>query len=537
MNMSHRNPFIAHALPRRDAQPHLSHRCLSALLLATVAFSGLLCSCRSNRVVSVTYTDSSVRADLPNLKSQSADLLTPGQIFVQFKSGASSSDKRRVNKKFGEALIAAIRGLKPSSGETVRLASTSPGDMETVWFKGSSSSRWVDLVNNRLPVSASWKNLAAVRDDPSVSFAQPNYQYQLTDTADDDFYMKGRLWNLYGDGHPLVGQNSSQYGTEVEKAWKNGHTGSDSVYVAVLDTGADETHTDLGGNLDMQDAADYIRDAEADPNVAPLVNVDEVGHGTHIAGIIGALGDNKIGIVGINWHIRIIPFKVAGQDRVVSTGAAVNALEQVVKLKQMGKNIVAVNLSWAAYAPTGADGKPALDLALFRAIKDAGRAGILCVAAAKNDGSDNDGKPAYPASFDTTRDLGDGSPVLDFDSVVSVAALAPNGTLADFSNFGSDSVHIAAPGVNIISTVPRQNMYFSSANTPIIKSTDGSTYAALTGTSMAAPHVTGAVALYFASHPGATAKDARDAILNNAKPDPALVGKVQNSRRLDLASF
>jgi len=379
--------------------------------------------------------------------------------------------------------------------------------------------------------------LAVLRQIPTVKLVQRNYHYRLADTSNDYSYQQGKLWNVYGDGVPAaIGPTVSAYGTGVEKAWANGHLGSSDVYVAVLDTGVDATHPDLIDNLDLQDAHDYIRSA-GNPIEAPFVNQDEMGHGTHIAGIIGAVGHNQIGIAGINWHVKIIPLKVAAGNGKVDTAKASKALEDLIELKRKGKNIIAANLSWDAY-PDPDGGEP--DLKLSRDIKAAGEAGILCVIAAMNAapgqlGSDNDVKPAYPANFDTaTND--DGMPAASFDSVITVAALGTDGNLAKFSNYGRHSVHIAAPGVSIISTVPARNRFFD-LGYPKITSPDGSTYTSLEGTSMAAPHVTGAAALYLASHPGASAQQVREAILHAVKAVNALKNKVATGGRLDLSNF
>lgn len=516
--------------------------CVVACLLAAVG------SWKKGRGSPQAYSPQ--RADAPVLRNASRAVQN-NEILVEYKPGATAEDKERVHNLvvggFRNAVsklnngkdILALDSITAPSVTEIHRAFDRTGDQVMMTFNEGAHGNLshTDFMNRIQSISTDSlsEELAAIKKDPSVSSAQPNYYYQLSQVVNDDLYKQGLLWNLYGDQLPVrIGPVVSPFGTGVEKAWANHHTGSNDVYIAVLDTGVDSTHNDLLVNVDTQDAQDYIRDG-TNPLEAGLVGKDEVGHGTHIAGIIGALGNNDIGIVGINWNVRVIPFKVAAGDGKVSSAAAIKAFDRILELKQQGKNIVAANLSWDAYAEMDANGKPILDLALLRRIKTAGAAGVLTVAAAKNDGTNNDVKPAYPASFDT-RDTSDGTPALDFDSVISVAAIDSNGDLWSFSNFGPRSVHIAAPGVRIVSSVPANNYYFN-IGYPVIPSSDTSTYVSLDGTSMAAPHVAGAVALYVASHPGTSAKEARDAILNSAKTVAALKGKVATGGRLDLSGF
>jgi subtilisin family serine protease len=194
-----------------------------------------------------------------------------------------------------------------------------------------------------------------------------------------------------------------------------------------------------------------------------------------------------------------------------TTNRLVEAIRYFVRLKNRGANVVAINNSWGGFP---------YDVELLEAIKEAARSGILFIAAAGNDGNNNDEVPYYPASYDTRTDTSSkgGSAGVNYDSVISVAAIKRNGELAWFSGFGKISVDLGAPGVAISSTVP-----------------DG-IYEFRSGTSTAAPHVAGAAALYASAHCG-TAESIRAALLQAVIPTDSLCGKTATGGRLNVAGF
>jgi len=381
--------------------------------------------------------------------------------------------------------------------------------------------------------------IAKLRGKAGVKFVQKNWIYSLQQNVSNDTeYVDGALWGMFGDDLPVpIGPSptTSAFGTQAEKAWFKGHVGSRAVAVGIIDGGVQVDHPDLEANIwtnsgetgtdgNGQDKSTNGKDDDGDGlvddvngwdfahrkgNVYDAENSDD--HGTHVAGTIGATGGNDLGVVGLNWYVSIITAKVFGTTD-APTDRLVEAINFFVSLKERGVNVVAINNSW--------DGTP-YDQLLLEAIKQAARSGILFIAAAGNTGTDNDLAPVYPASYDTRKDTqaAGGTPGVNFNSVIAVAAIDRFGNLASFSNFGRTSVDIGAPGDEIISTIPPNSYDFFS------------------GTSQATPHITGAAALYASTHPAATAEDIRKALLESAIPTPSLQGKTVTGARLNVADF
>ncbi|MGD1025632.1 MAG: S8 family peptidase, partial [Candidatus Sulfotelmatobacter sp.] len=406
--------------------------------------------------------------------------------------------------------------------------------------------------------------IAKLSEDPNVLTAEPNYIIRKLDdhySANDDYYVRGRLWGVTTQGLVATdktpqqaprkkvndlphdpskleratantkakrggarnGSNKaaaaasnpceigaplrSSYTTHADQAWLAGHIGDKKVLVGVVDSGIQPSHPDLAANISKQIGKDF-----SNPDNEELFAKNEDPHGTHVAGIIAAVGGNKIGVAGMVWNATLVEAKFLGPDGSGDTASAIQAIKWLTYERTIkGQNIVAINASWAS---------PRKSPALLNAIKEAGKAKILLVAAAGNDHFDTDGKyKSYPADYDTARDTYDKAPALDYNSVISVAAIGEDGSLASFSNYGAYSVQIAAPGVDILSTWT------------------GSGYKCDSGTSMAAPFVTGAVALYASSHPQASAQEIRKAILSSVTPDPALAGKVASGGTLNVSTF
>lgn len=338
------------------------------------------------------------------------------------------------------------------------------------------------------------------RDDPDVEYAEPNYYRYATATPDDTFF--SRLWGLHNTGQ----QVNSTGGTpdadmDAPEAWDT-QTGSSTVVVAVLDTGADWDHEDLSANIwNNDDEAENGADSDGNGYTDDIRGWDFVNndndpdddhsgtyHGTHVSGTIGAEGDNGIGIAGVNWSVSVMPLKIldANGDGFVSD--EIDAMNYAVA---NGANIINASFSGGSYSQSEHD-----------AVNSARAAGVIFVAAAGNDGQDNDDIPAYPASY-------------DLDNIIAVVATDQTDHLAGFSNYGATSVDVAAPGVNIYSTKA------------------GDTYQYMSGTSMATPHVAGLAALIWADNAGLSHDQVRDRILNGVDVLPALTGKLLLAGRIN----
>jgi subtilisin family serine protease len=314
----------------------------------------------------------------------------------------------------------------------------------------------------------------------------------------------------YGEQYSLSGT----YGIRAPLAW-DVTRGSTNRIVAVIDSGVDFTHEDLQESLwsnpgeiagnglddDGNGYVDDIRGYDFGSDAGDSDPTDENGHGTHVAGIIAATGNNGLGVIGIAWNTAVIPVKCLDSQGNGYLSYLVNALDYVATLKDQGYPIVVVNMSLGTNESSDA---------LKRAVERVASRGILLVAAAGNNfGQNNDEVPSYPANTESS-------------SVISVAATTASGTLAGFSNYGPKTVDIAAPGANILSTVP-----------PLLK---GASYEFIDGTSMSAPIVSGVAALVAAANPDATAELIRDVILSTVTPLRSLKGKVVSGGLVDAYS-
>ena len=351
----------------------------------------------------------------------------------------------------------------------------------------------------------------------SVLYAEPNTVIQLDDPAPGDKTVDIDR-NTYDAGTPNdpqfadqwalnnLGQNGGKANADIGalKAWVKTQ-GSKDVVVAVLDSGVDYNHVDLRGNMwtrpdsvpeyvdDELGALDDVHGFDVDMNLGDPM--DDNGHGTHCAGVIGAEGDNGEGIAGINWHVRVMPLKFLGRGGFGTTKAAIEAINYAIDRKKHGVNLRVISASW---------GSTSKSKALGDVIKAAGDEGILFVAAAGNNGTDNDKRPHYPSNY-------------DLPNVVSVAATDRADNLTSFSNFGVKTVHIAAPGKDILSTWL------------------GDQYREASGTSMATPQVSGVAALIVAANPNISVTKLKEKLLKCVDKVDSLNGKVASGGRLNAA--
>lgn len=417
----------------------------------------------------------------------------PGEVIIQYREGATPAAQQAARASVAAAATERISGAARGRGH-LELAS----------------------INAAVPVETAVRRLNA---DPAVAFAEPNWIYTHTATSNDPYYTNGSLWGMYGDGT----SPANQYGSQAGEAWAAGNTGSHSVVVGVIDEGLFFQHTDLAANLGNpgetagdgidNDGNGFIDDAYGwdfannDNSLYDGGNQDK--HGTHVSGTIGALGGNGAGVAGVNWNVNIINAKFLKQNG-GTTANAIKAVNYFTDLKtNRGLNIVATNNSW---------GGGGYSQALHDAIIRGANAGILFIAAAGNDSSNNDSIASYPSNYDTTQGTSTQA-AASYDGVIAVASITSSGALSSFSNYGATKVDLGAPGSGIYSTLP------------------GNTYGSYNGTSMATPHVTGAAALFASVQPGATAAQIKTAILQSAKPTASLAGKTLTGARLDIGQL
>ena len=362
-------------------------------------------------------------------------------------------------------------------------------------------------------VSTAWA-IAALKAAPGVRYAEPNYIVQANATSNDPMYTGNNLWGMYGDATTPA----NTFGSHAGEAWANGTTGSSNIVIGVIDEGIQVLHPDLAANIWTNpgeiagngiddDGNGYIDDVNGYDfvnNDGSVYDSTADDHATHVAGTIGGVGGNGIGVAGVNWNVTMISAKFLGASG-GTIADAVRAVDYFNDLKtRYGLNLVATSNSW---------GGGGFSQSLLDAINRGGDRGILFVAAAGNSTSNNDSASSYPSNYQCTNNATRG-----WDCVIAVAAIQSNGDLAGFSSFGATTVDIGAPGVSIVSTVP-----------------DG-TYASYSGTSMATPHVSGAVALCASANPSISARDLRAAVVESTVPTQSLAAKVVNAGRLDVTA-
>ena len=275
--------------------------------------------------------------------------------------------------------------------------------------------------------------------------------------------------------------SASDVDIDAPEAWSV-TTGKASTIVAVLDSGIDARNPEFAGRLWLNPSASRPGKPVYGWNfVGGNGDVrDDYGHGTHVAGILGAAHDGW-GIVGVDWNARIMPLKVLDANGSGTIRDTVDAINFAV-----ANGARVINASWSIDEP---------DPALYNAIVHAGSRGVVFVTSAGNAGADLDAKPVYPAAY-------------RLPNVIVVGAVDRSGNLADFSNHGASTVDVAAPGVDVYGTFASRTGY-----------------ATLSGTSMAEPHVTGVVSLLVGLHPEWSAEQLVQRVLATTKPLPGLAGK------------
>ena len=393
----------------------------------------------------------------------------------------------------GEVLVKFVPGLKSAEAMSV---------LEEVKAVQVKEFRRIGFGLVKLSDMSVEEAIARFEDDPRVAIVEPNYIYSSNDIPDDPSF--DYLWGMHN-----TGQTGGTVDADIDApyAW-DVTTGSETVVIAVIDSGVDYLHEDLAANMWVNpgeipgngiddDGNGYSDDVHGIDTVNNDGDpMDDAGHGTHCAGTIGAVGDNGIGVAGVNWNVRIMALKFLSSTGFGTTDGAIECLEYAV---DMGAHITSNSWGGGPYSA-----------ALKIAIQDASNAGIMFVAAAGNAGQDTDSVPHYPSNYDVPN-------------VISVGATDPTDSRVDTatwaSNYGATTVDVGAPGYNILSTVP------------------GDAYAHYSGTSMATPHVAGAIGLVKSVYPGITVAGLKDLVINTTDDKPQLQGLWVSNGRLNVASL
>jgi thermitase len=406
--------------------------------------------------------------------------------------GFASIDERK------DRPVSAASAISPVyAGEFVVELQRAVHPSEYEWLSRVLGARVTDRVRDNMVVVVDGRELALerLRENRWVKMVEPNFKYKALALPNDPELKQ--LWGLRNTGASDSSGQAGISGLDIsaERAWDI-ETGSDRVVVAVIDTGIDFNHPDLkpqawinavekNGKTGVDDDGNGYVDDIHGFNFANNKGdaTDDNGHGTHCAGTIGAKGNDGRGLVGVAWNVKMMAVKFLDKN---GSGSLANAIKSIDYARLNGAQIM--SNSW------GGGGRSEL---LFKAVQDASDAGILFVAAAGNDGLDNDVIPSYPANYEAP-------------SVVSVAALDNRGQVAGFSNVGVKTVHVAAPGVNIVSTVP------------------GGKYDSYSGTSMATPHVSGIAALMLSRDPNLKFSDIKSRLISSSRPLFLLKSKVMS---------
>ncbi len=339
-----------------------------------------------------------------------------GEVLVVFRKGVSSSVVRSIAGSYSMTVERTYPALTRIQGK-----------------------EYAHLKSDYKTTDQIVQELEKISEVESVS---PNYRRRIDQTVPNDTRFN-ELWGLHNTGQT---GGTNDIDIDAPEAWDTS-TGSASVIVAVIDTGIDYNHPDLMGNLwtNPHETVDGV-DNDGNGFIDDIYGIngitgtgdpfDDNGHGTHCSGTIGGVGNNSLGVAGVNWNVSIMSGKSFDAGGSGSDANSITCIDYIVYEKTiMGQNIVAVNASWGGAGYNGA---------LVTAIDALGSAGIVFCAAAGNDGTNNDSSPHYPSSYTSAN-------------IIAVTSVDHNG--AQHHNYGATSVDLAAPGVGILSSVPGAESY------------------------------------------------------------------------------
>ena len=409
-----------------------------------------------------------------------------GQIIVKLNAEAKPS-------------VGEVQAIDPS--QLAQLVLPGDGSRADAVESGAPGESGIYVVRLAKGVSVE-QALQRASKDPRFEYAEPDYEIHEARMPDDSRF--GELWGLLNTG--TFGKPGADIGATT--AWDL-TTGSDDVVVAVADTGVDLDHPDLAANAwvnsgeiagngiddDNNGFIDDVRGWNFIDNNNVLTD-PPITHGTHVAGTIGAVGNNGLGVTGVAWHVKLMSLKFLGSVP-GTTSNAVKCIKYAIEQKKRGVNVRAINASWGGSGDSQS---------LHSAIAEAGDAGIVFVCAAGNGDTAGrgveDATDEFPAAWSA-----------DLSSAISVAALDIGDLLPSWSNYGHTNVTVAAPGVSILSTVPFNG------------------YGTLTGTSMSTPHVSGIVALLASYIPSLNPSQIKQRIIRTAEPVLSVASKAVASGR------
>jgi len=457
------------------------------IILKLILLTGFLLSGLSSGVIAEEQTSSQPEGGAQN---QNNAPYVPGEVLVKYKDGTVAA--------------LAAEGSGPVALEALGAEVATDFSLE-----GLANLQALDISG---PLSVR-EAIEELEQSPYVAYAEPNYiiSLSLPETEPAGADDAGALSALSYPNDPKyaeqwglanTGQAGGTSGADISaaKGWDI-TTGSGTIVVAVIDTGVDYTHPDLAANIWTNpgeipnngiddDGNGYIDDVHG----YDFINndndpMDDNGHGTHCAGVIGAVGNNGVGIAGLNWNVKIMPLKFLRADGNGDTAASLNAIAYA---RRMGAQVI--SCSWGGTARS-------------QALGDAIAAtNILFPCAAGNAGSNNDITPHYPSGFDSPQ-------------IISVAASDAKDGMPSFSNYGATAVDVAAPGDWIMSTYPGAL---------------GHQYVKMKGTSMSTPHVAGLAALLLSKNPSMNVASLKSKIMDTVDKLPAFSGKTVSGGRINV---